>query len=156
MGANNIAQLWGSNIYNSSLFYVCKPGAPVPRINNTTTTQSLFAIPGSKNPRLLHARFNPLVRQGEGKKGLFRPRPKVVVFNRHTDVLHPPKSVRVPKRSRCKSNIGREQFLGASVAGVYVQREAQPKALCSFTEPNKANVFKIRKKQKDRGTPTSI
>jgi hypothetical protein len=134
MGANNSTTLGFKYLQQVSLFYVCKPEAPVPRINNTTTTQSLFTIPGSKNPRLLHARFYPLVRQGEGKKGLFRPRPKVVVFNRHTDVLHPPKSVRVPKRSRCKSNIGRERFLGASVAGVYMYREKPNRRHCLVSQ----------------------
>lgn len=160
MGANNSTTLGFKYLQQVSLFYVCKPEAPVPRINNTTTTQSLFTIPGSKNPRLLHARFYPLVRQGEGKKELFRPRPKVVVFNRHTDVLHTPQKCESPEKIPVQVKHWKGTIPGRKRRGrVYVQREAQPKALSSFTEPNKANVFKMKspeKKTKKQRNPTSI
>lgn len=136
MGANNSTTVGFKYLQQvSSLFYVCKPGAPVPRINNTTTNPiTVCYMPGYQKSAVVARAFLPPCASRRRKKRTLSAKTKSSCVQQTYWRTTSPKSVRVPKRSRCKSNIGRERFLGASVAGVYMYREKPNRRHCVVSQ----------------------
>lgn len=163
MGANNSTTLGFKYLQQvSSLFYVCKPGAPVPRINNTTTNPiTVCYMPGYQKSAVVARAFLPPCASRRRKKRTLSAKTKSSCVQQTYWRTTPPKKCESPEKIPVQVKHWKGTIPGRKRRGrVYVQREAQPKALCSFTEPNKANVFKIKSpeknKKKYRGTPTSI